>query len=569
VTRKAPSAHGVRATLRHFWLKLVSSHTSSPADSSRSNRPTEPTHRSGFSIPAGVLGVVLCCLPFYVSIQPPLEDFSQHVLVARIISNYTDRMLRFSDYFTIEWHVAPTSLFYLLLVGLQKVVGPFWDARIYLTLWVAALWLSVAYLAKVRGHVDPWLTALVVMPLGFSWYVYAGFLPFLMTLPLFALAAAVWLSDRQLKAKISLLWILMFLLFGFHIVGAAAAAAAIVAGTFARVSIERGNLRQLMWACIAVTPVPLLTGVYLFGRQAPKAKIGYTGLVSQVVDVVKFTCATLDDVATGIMLLWLGLLGMVLVCRWRDLIGASSLFCSALFLICLGIAMPGTLGSLWPAGPRLLPFAIILLIASVRWTELGRASVVASCIALLTALSLASVRQVIELDRGFQDFLSGTAIIQPGKSILPILVDPRGGSRWIAPYWSLGSAYTVMRGGSNPYVFADPYIKTGASPLTYRRAIDDRQFAFLYDQTRSAADYKGVAASYDYVLLWGTSPAIAGVLEGEMVRIHSRGDAVLFARRELSWDQRGFGWITRASHGVEPQMTDVAGELGGHPPIQQ
>jgi hypothetical protein len=563
VSADARSTNRIRARLGQFSKKVLSTQTSALVDSSPSGRSAKPISRSGFSIPAGVLGVVLCCLPFYVSILPPLDDFSQHVLVARIISNYSDPVLRFSDYFTIEWQVAPTSLFYLLLVGLQKVVGPFWDARIYLTLWVAASWLSVAYLAKVRGHVDPWLTALVVLPLAFSWYVYGGTLPYLTTLPLFALAAAVWFSDRQPTAKIALLWVLMFMLFGFHIVGAAAAAAAVVAGAIARVSMEGGDRRQLMWASIAVTPVPVLTGVYLLGQHGPRAKIGYTGLVNQVVDVVKFTCATLDDVATGIMLLWLGLLGLVLVFRWRDLTSARPIFASAAFLIGLAIVMPGTLGSLWPAGPRLLPFAIVLLIASVRWTELGRASVVVSCTALLAALSLATARHAMELDRGFQDFLSGAAIIQPGKSVLPILVNRYEGSRWTVPYWSLGSAYTVMRGGSNPYVFADPYVKTGASPLRYRRAIDDRRFAFLYAPTRGPADYRGVATSYDYVLLWGISPAIAAVLEGEMTRIHGRGDAALFARRELSQDQRGLGSTPHASRGLGTPMTDVIGESGG------
>lgn len=483
-----------------------------------------------------MLGVILCSLPFYVSILPPLNDFSQHVLVARIISDYNDPLLRFSDYFTIEWRMAPTSLFYLLLVGLQKIFGQFWDARIYLTLWVAVTWFSVGYLAKVRGEDDPWIAPLVVLPLAFNWYVYGGTLPFLMTLPLFALAVAIWFGDWKPPVKIALLWILFVLLFGFHVVGAAAAAAAIVLGAIAKVLMDRGDWRQLIWAGLSVIPVPLLTGFYLFGRHAPKAKIEYSSLLSQVVDVVKFTCASLDDVAAALLLLWLGLLGLVTALRWRDLIAANPAIISAAVLAGLAIVMPGTLGSLWPAGPRLMPFAIVLLSVSVRWAELRRGVVTISCVVLLAGMSFFTTRHAIELDRGFRDFLSAVDIVQPGKRILPILIDPHEGSRWTAPYWFLISVYTVMRGGSNPYVFADPHVKTGASPLKYRHPIG-YPFAFLYERNRGADDYRGVSDYYDYVLLWGTAPSIEAVLQSEMGRMHGQGKATLFARHELMPDK--------------------------------
>ena len=362
-----------------------------------------------------------------------------------------------------------------------------------------------------------------------------------MSLPLFTLTAAVWFGAWRPVAKVLLLWLLLALLFGFHIVGAAAAAAVILIGACTQVFLLRDDRRQLLCAGVSVIPVLLMTGVYLLGQQAPKAKIGYLDIVNQVVDVIKFTCASMNDVAAALLLLWFCSLGLVLVCRWRDLIGEPQMFISAALLVGLAVAMPGALGSLWPAGPRLMPFAIVLLIASVRWAELHLVLVAVSCIVLLAGMSLFTARHAIELDRGFQDVLGAADIVKPGKRVLPIAIDQNLGSRWTTPYLHVAAIYTVIRGGSNPYVLADPHILTGASPLKYRNALDDRQFAFMYDKTKGAADYRGVADYYDYVFLWGTSPAIDAVLGAEMSKMYVRGKATLFARHELMPDKHEVG----------------------------
>lgn len=497
---------------------------------------SESSRQTHLAMMAGFLGVILCSLPFYMSLVPPMTDVSQHVLVARIIAEYNNPEFRFSDYFSIQWVVAPTALFYVLLVPVQQLVGPFWDARIFLTLWVILTWLSVWHLAKVRGQRDPWLAALVSLPLAFCWYAYKGFLPFLMTLPLFAFTVAVWFDDWKPVAKIASLWLLLLALFGFHIVGAAAAAAVIVIAAFTQVFVVHNGWHHLRLAAIAVLPIPLLLGLYLLGESSPSVSIQHAGVLSNMVSVVKFTCATLDDRAAVLMLLWLCLLGVMLTVRWRDLSPAIPVLLSAAFLVALAVAIPSSLGALWPAGPRLFPFALILLIVSLPWTNLPRLWVVGTCLALLVGLSAFTVRHIVVLDKGLRDYLGTVEVVEPGKSVLPILADFYDESRWVDPYWALISANTVMRGGSNPYVFATPHIKTGASPIRYRRS-SDRQFAFLYDPMHVATDYQGVSAAYDYVLLWGISPEITGVLEQEMIRIYERGNATLFARRELMPNQ--------------------------------
>ncbi len=467
-----------------------------------------------------------------------MPDVSHHVLVVRILAEYGNPQLRFGDYFAVEWSLTPTVLFYLLMVPLQKLVGPYTDARLYLTVWVVLLWLSVWYLAKVRCQPDPWVPALAALPLAFCWYAYQGFLPFLMTLPLFALTVGVWCGELPPAKKVALVWGLLVLLFGFHIVGAAAAAATIAVVALCDVYLRKAERRELAIAAFAVLPVPLLTAAYLFGQSRPSAHIEFAGLLQTAVDVAKFTLTTLDDRASILMFVWAFLLAVVLLAYWRDLVDAVPMLLAAAVLVVLAIAIPSSLGALWPAGPRLLPFALILLIVSLPFVRLGEWSGVAASFALVIGLSAFTVHHIVRLDRGLRDFLAGAEFLEPGKSILYIPTGQYEGSRTVNPYWSLTCAYTVMRGGSHPYVLATPHIKTGASPLRYRRE-SDRQYAFLYDRARTAADYAGVSMAYDYVLLWGSSPDIAAVLGKEMKEIYVRGPTTLYASSRQNAPQGG------------------------------
>ena len=241
---------------------------------------------------------------------------------------------------------------------------------------------------------------------------------------------------------------------------------------------------------------------------------------------------------TAVLLLaWISILGFVAIIRWRDLFERRRLIASIAFFFLLGLAIisPRSFGTLRPAGARLIPFAIVLLCVCLPWSKLRKPIVISTCVLLIAGMSFTTVRHTIKLDPGYKDYLSAVKIVQPGKSILPILVNPREGSKWTDPYWFLIAAYTVMKGGSNPYVFAKPHLITGGALLKYKQPNRDRKFSFLYDDNKNAnaSSYKGVSCCYDYVLLWGVSPEIEKVLEGEMVKVHVQGRAKLFARKDL------------------------------------
>lgn len=496
-----------------------------------SSRLREYVQQRDISMWAGLLGVLLCVIPFYISIVPPMTDVPQHVLISRIISEYDNPILRFSDYFTVEWVLAPTTLFYLIFTPLQKVVGPFWDARLYLTIWVISTWLAVWHLSNVRKQDNPWIAPLIALPITFCWYAYQGFLPYLMTIPLFVLTVAVWMGNMGIARKIFLMWCITLVLFGFHIVGAAVAAATIIFMACIQVLSGKNDWGVFKWAIISNVPLVLVTGVYLGGNSAPKSLITYHSLPSQVFDTIKFTCTSLNSTAAALLLLWLCTLIIILIAFRNYMSREQNILFSAAMLFFLSIAMPVSLGALWPAGPRIMPFAIVLLVVSLPWEKFQKKQIILSSVTLLACLSLFTSMHAHALDSGYRSVLAAAKHIEPGSNILPIVVDKDLGSRWTTPYLHPAAILTTTKGGANPYVPASPYVLTGATPLKFKNPTKNRKYAFFHETDSKPEDYMGVGSSYNYVIMWGNSMPIEAIISGEMSILYEEGRMIIYARK--------------------------------------
>jgi hypothetical protein len=107
-----------------------------------------------------------------------------------------------------------------------------------------------------------------------------------------------------------------------------------------------------------------------------------------------------------------------------------------------------------------------------------------------------------------------------GSKILPIIEDVRfGGNEYLYPFNGVEDLYNVYRGGANPYVFADPIVRTGGNLLhaTFSRSYTSK---FLGGGT---PDYQGVSDDYDYVICWECGPAVTTVIEREAPLVFRNG----------------------------------------------
>jgi len=481
------------------------------------------------------MGILLCAVPFFVLPIPPLTDLPDHLLVARILAEQHSTVLGFDRYFDVDWEFHPGTATYVLLAAMQTFASPFAAAKLYLLVWVAALWASVYFLARSCGSRAPCSAALAALPLAFTFYVYRGFLPFITTIPLFALIVGFWHAKFSPLVKVPLVAFSLCILFLFHVVGAGAAVVTLCVSYIG--AAYNGDIHSAKWwqLALSIAPVALLTLSFLYGSHEPHAMVHWTNPIANIRSCIGFTVGTLSTVASMLVAIWLfGLVAILVVTRKLCSPSSRLLVIPALVLTAIACVLPVDMGNLWPAGPRLLPFALVILVVAVAWEAISARLVVVGTLALIVGLSASTSFKAATLRSDFADFLSGRPFVTPGARLLPILVDPNEGSDLIQPFWYLASAYTIARGGENPYVFADPFVHTAASPLRYRDPGIVGRFAFLFRKQVQPDEYRGVSRAYDFVLVWGLSPQLEAILREEMRLLHRQGKLAIYGQRSPS-----------------------------------
>lgn len=461
-----------------------------------------------------VLTLFVAAAPFLSVSIPPMTDLCQHVLVAHVLSHFHDGMLQYSKFFDLDLSPRPCLLFYFLLALLDLIVGPFAAAKFYLVGYVVALWSAEWYFLRKSGHDAPALVALAALPLALSWFVYMGFLPFIGTFPLYALLLGWWLGTGTGPRRVFVGCLILLVLYGFHLVGAVVGAFSIGVISLLRWMTGRFTRKQMLLDLSAILPLVLLFLAYAFRPGRPAVSFPYYGMIHQIKAMIGYNCFSLANAATWCSLGGFAALAVGALFVWYRKRERMELAVLVVLLCVIGLLMPVSLGGWWPAGPRVVPFAVLAVLGTLKLERVGVRVLVALVLLILSSESLLTVRQSRAIDREYAVFLSGIPAVPLGSKILPIVIDPLVGGH-ISPFWSIFAAYTIERGGSNPYVFAAPYIRTGASPLRYR-ADQSYGFSFLYNPTVEAKYYRGVSSNYDFVLMWGKSPTVASVLQLEM-----------------------------------------------------
>jgi hypothetical protein len=477
---------------------------------------------------AGLVAAALT--PFVAVAIPPMTDLAQHVLVGHILLHFDDATLRYADYFAIDAGLRPLVLPHLLLAALQSFAGPLGGAKLYLALFVALTYLASRAYLVAAGSPRPTLVAAAVLPVCLSGLVYMGFLPFLLSFPLYAWLLAFWLRREPSAARSLGAAALLVALFVCHLVGAVVGATAI--GVMAVVDAwrRRPPLAVLARDLAALVPVGLLVLWFLLGSDHPSdLHLRFQGPVQTLRSLLFYNVRTLSDVSSAIHGLALAAFVAAALVSIRRGGSDPRILATMLALGAAAVITPIAIGILWPAGPRVFPFALISALPLVRPTPRG-ARVFAVSIAAVVLLGAGFVlRRSLEIDRDYARFLAGAEAVAPGSKLLPVIDTGFDAAGPIAPFWSIASLYTVLRGGSHPYVFARPYWKTGGDLLRYR---DYASFshAFLYQREVAPERYRGVAQAYDFAVVWGPRQPFEAVLADELPQVFEDGLLRVYGR---------------------------------------
>ena len=459
-----------------------------------------------------VLCFVIAVLPFLVPAIPAGTDVGKHLMVARVLADYSDPLLGYSPYFTIVWRPLPAVLGDLALAALVRLSEPLLAVKLYYLAFAAGLWICARfYLNSLR---QPAFAAILLFPLLHTFYVFSGFLPFIVTFAIYPLLLGIVIGRPPSCLRSLALALTLLVLYGFHPIGAAVGCFSVV---FLSIDRER---RSVSWiSVLSVLPASLLMAYFLLTKVRTTPQ--FHSPLGQIKAYVAYNVFSLSRSSSYLFVLLLFLLGAVAV--WDALHNKTfhgRLLALAAVLIAIGLVMPYQVGAEFIIGSRTLPFAITATVGAVRWSAKRlRAAALAACLFLVSSAAL-NLHQLLAVQPSYRVFLSGMPSVRLGSKILPIIKNVRfGGNEYISPFNGVEDLYNVYRGGANPYVFADPIVRTGGNLLhaTFSRSYTSK---FLGGGT---PDYRGVANDYDYIICWGCPPAVTAVIEREAPLVFRNG----------------------------------------------
>jgi len=126
----------------------------------------------------------------------PFTDLPNHLAAATIHRYYGEAGTRFAEFFVLDLFPRP-NVFHLLFCGLPLFPSVEFANRVYLSLYAAALPLSLLFLVR-RFHGNRWYS-LLAFPLLYNYSVSWGFVGFFLALPLllFSFAAMAAFTERS------------------------------------------------------------------------------------------------------------------------------------------------------------------------------------------------------------------------------------------------------------------------------------------------------------------------------------------------------------------------------------
>lgn len=440
-----------------------------------------------------MLALLAALAPFVLPEFLVANDVYKHVMVARVMAEFHNAALNYSSYYTVSWLPAPTLLGEAILAALVKLCDPVVAAKLYYVALAVGLWLSCRYYLTRLGL--PAYAAVILLPLLHDTYMFAAFMPFLGSMAVYPLLLGVLIRWAPGWARSLALAAILVLLYGFHIVGA-------VIGAFTIFVYSVDTVRRRVSWPMLLSGVPTALLLFYYHQKNPGASSApFFYPPSRWLQVYLANNAfTLSRLGGGLFLVLTAILVSVAVWQaYRRQLAHPRLLLLALVLVVAGMAMPFQMGAAVAVGPRTFPFAAMAVVGALSWNG-NRLRVAAGlACAFLICSSVLNTPKALAIQPSYREFLSGMSTIPMGSKLLVIVEDlSLGGNKYILPFDSVEDLYNIYRGGTNPYVLAEPFVGTGGTPLraTYELTYSSKWSSVI-------PGYQGVSKDYDYIVCWG------------------------------------------------------------------
>lgn len=468
---------------------------------------------------------VACVFPIFKVEYLPIQDLPQHLAAIRVLHDFDDPVLRFSEYFELQRLRTQYLAVYFAVDLLAYALDLELAMRVVTALVLVAVPWSLAALLRALGKDERF--ALLAFPLAYNAHFLLGFLNFIAAIGLcfYGLSLAVRLRERELAGAPvargrALLAVVALACFYSHVVPFGLLGLGVL-----MVSLER-DLRAVTRRLAPLVPCGVAALLWLrtsaAGQATMAAVSGDAG--GKRVERTPYTRALdelplwLTDVlgrdADRLLLeAWLGILVFALVCSLlpiarRDA-GASVLarvlgrhlcllapLCALLYF-----ATPTSYDWIWPIAQRFPLLAALLAVLWIAPLKRALSNLILIAAFVCSAASFHHAGSAFGMFSRLEvgDFDRALEAIPEGERVAGLIF--RRGSSHVAfsPFLHFVAYYQARKGGAVMFTFAD----FPQSPFRFRA--DNRpprvppRWEWTPERVRPATDL----AWYDYVLVRG------------------------------------------------------------------
>ena len=485
--------------------------------------------------------IALMLIPIWIVQYPSLQDYYNHLLKAKVLLDYSNSAMNYSNFYSIVHLPVPNSASTLVMAFLMMFFQPMVAGKIFLSIYVVLFPLSAMYLIRAAGS--------EIRPLhyiGFA-FVYnpcflGGYIDFCLSAAVVQFAVGYWLKTRnQINFGVGVKYTgFVLLTYLSHFWGLA-----ILLGITGLLMLRESHARKLLWISCAVLAAALL-GVYsrVTGERLTADYYGFTYLISIIrnfLSLPRLGALPMDSLhlatAGTLIILRLGLLVSFLYLALKR---RTPLFWITVLMAVGYFIVPTQLGRMYEPGQRILVMIPALFAASVAAMPTKRitnmlAIIMAICIVLPVAA--ATVFWGRE-DRNLVDYSSVLSRIPAHKSVLHVIMLPAeeltglrklAGSDVYRPEGFFGANYNIQKGGFYLHTFTTGIVKVRPEIAPVSPWFIMQENFFWPDWLEK--NHSVVSRNFDYIVLVGASDRAYKVLQTKYKKQFKTGYVELLVRR--------------------------------------
>jgi hypothetical protein len=525
--------------------------------------------------------VLVHLIPIWIFQYFPSQDGPAHIENANLLRQYfhPDSTI-FREYYIINKQLTPNWFGHLFLAGLMYIVPVLVAEKIFISGYIVLFPISIRYALRAI-HLDKGFLAFMAFPFIYNFPLHMGFYNFTYSLPVFFLVVGYWIRYKRkltLQATI-ILSLLLLLLYFCHLVSLVMAYVGIsllmvwlTLVDFAndarqcRMNIIRTFLnvfgRRAIPIFFAFLPPLILSFVFLHGHGVSGTNkwsvwnlSKHLLLLSSLWSYEKYGLLLSGAFVGLFVAVSINLLASKVVHRrWNRWDGLLLVFSAYVLLY---FTTPDSMSGGDYISPRLLLFpffALILWFGSESYQKVLKLRIMIVTILIALILLGVNITNYIRLNNYLKDYLSGTQLIAPNTTLLPLSFSHRGN----------GPDGQVLAGRISPFLFASGYIaaekrivelhnyeaRTRYFPIIYRPNLNPFTHIWINENLmdRPHVNFltypERTGGRVDYVLVWGLQEQFYSYKEVKLIfeQLEKGYDLLYTSKRGLMQLYRRKNW---------------------------